>query len=168
MHSGTFKLRWYCSCLSLDRISADKEAGKITSNLMHPAILKGMAPAMQCNWRAAYWGMQLQEEADDATRALLVARDTTFEALHPTRTEAWPHAFSARQCLAETKGAFGIGITPEFPAEFNQHILDDNNVCAAMDRECVPGDSGGRLGATGCGGRANQRIQSSSIQCLST
>ena len=82
---------------------------KMDLDSMHPAILRGVAPAMHCSWKTTCWGQQTNETIDESKAKLLGARHQTPQHIQTIFEDAWRRANNARQCMSEFKGVFAGG-----------------------------------------------------------
>lgn len=107
---------WTCKALQKDRIEADPELAAIDPDLLHPAIRRGIAPAMGIKPEATYWGDAIKDGVDDETRKLLGARLAPMECCEARNIHnANASLCNARQLVSVTRGGFGQGASPSFP-----------------------------------------------------
>ena len=114
---------WDCPFFQGVREDTDKDLAKVRAKMMLPCIRRGIAPMMCCSPKETYWGWKIQDAAPTVAKLLGAEGDYQAEGIDAADAEEVLNRITkegllnARQAMEAAKGAFGEGITPDFPPD---------------------------------------------------
>ena len=107
------------------RLEKDKDLAMIEAKMMMPCIRRGIAPRMKCDPNETYWGHKVPG-AGTAIEKLMgiepVNANSSYEEARNKDLEniSCGGRLNARQAIEKLKGAFALGLKPEFPQDVQQ------------------------------------------------
>lgn len=141
-------LIWHCNFFQQQRMEADSGVARVPTRLLHPAIMRGVAPAMQCMWTKTFWVRDVDSDDEEETCKVIGARIDAPETVKPTLEKAARRAMNVRQRIAEVHGPFSRGVMPLFLAEVEGEVPRDINVYGDGSLQC-PGNAWFAIGGYG-------------------
>lgn len=150
-------LIWECPHFQKIREEAGPDLAKVPMRYLDPAVRRGIARAITCRHDRAYWGTNVLAAADHGTIDELKLLGSLDEwpttAARKLIDRATDLGFNARQVIANARGPFGQGVSPDIPDRVEGASPDDIN--RSSDGTLKSPTRLGLLEGLGCGGRCS-------------
>ena len=128
-------IKWKCKFFQPKRIELDKQLAEVPLQYLPLSIRSGIAPAMRTDGQCTYWGREIGNDVDQATKKILgidlelhtpgkdakvtSARQEALQIINGPDAKG----LNARQVILKCKRGHGTGVDLEFPS---QQQIDDH------------------------------------------